>query len=277
MKPSPPISEILVALDGSELSRRALEASILVGLAFQARVHLVHVVPRLEEYARHRALLEPLLKELSSVGREIVEEAARRLTDAGVAHASSLSSGAPASEITEYARAKGIDLLMMGSRGLSPTGDHPLGSVSYQVSRAAPCPVLVVREPNPFPRILLAIDGSLDSLRAGEVVEELAARLGSKVSLMFVVPARPEGAFTIAQTPADPFLLDLERRMVARGIVVTRHVKYGHPAEEILKASERHTLVALGARGRSDLALDYVGGVGDKVLRNAMTSTLIVR
>ena len=277
MKPSRAVSEILVALDGSDLSRRALEAAILVARAFKARVQVVHVVPRLEEYARHRNLMEPLLKELTAVGREIVEDGARRLSEAGIPYATSLSSGSPANELTEYARARGIDLVVMGSRGLTPTGPHPLGSVSYQTSMAAPCPVLVVHDPDPFPRILLAIDGSRDSLHAAEFVEEIAARLGSKVSLMFVVPARPEGAFTIAQTPADPFLLDIENRMVRRGIVVVRHVKYGHPVEEILKASERHTLVVLGARGRSDLALDYVGGVGDKVLRNAKTSTLIVR
>ena len=277
VKPSGGPSEILVGLDGSDLSRQALGAAIRLGRAFQARIHLLHVVPKLEEYARQRALLEPLLRELSGVGERIVHEAAKEVETAGLVAKPSVASGVPATEIAEYARRQAIQLVAVGSRGLNPRGPHVLGSVSYQVSLLAPCSVLVAKDANPFERILLAIDGSEDSRRAAELASALAAKLGSTITITFVVPSRPEGAFTLAPAPAEPFLLKTEKALRERGIVVVRDVRHGHPAEELIKAAARHTVVVLGARGRSDLALDYVGGVADKVLRNAPVSTLVVR
>ena len=188
-----------------------------------------------------------------------------------------MAHGVPAAEVTDYAKKNGIDLIAVGCRGLNTRGAQLLGSVSYQVSMLAPCSVLVVKDADPFPRILLALDGSEDSRRAADLVGILGSKLESKVTVTFIIPSRPEGAFTLAASPAEPFLLETEKALRDRGLAVVRDLRYGHPAEEIVKAASRHTLVALGARGRSDLALDYVGGVADKVLRNSTVSTLVVR
>ena len=270
-------SEILVALDGSELSRAALQAAIRLGRMFRTRIHVLHVVPKLEEYAGQTELLEPLLRKLSSVGEAIVEDAAKAVEAAGLEANTAVAHGVPAAEITDYAKKNGIDLIAVGCRGLNARGAQLLGSVSYQVSMLAPCSVLVVKDADPFPRILLGLDGSEDSRRAADLVGILGSKLESKVTVTFIIPSRPEGAFTLAASPAEPFLLETEKALRDRGLAVVRDLRYGHPAEEIVKAASRHTLVALGARGRSDLALDYVGGVADKVLRNSTVSTLVVR
>jgi nucleotide-binding universal stress UspA family protein len=277
VKRSGPAADILVALDGSQLSQAALSAAIRLGTRLGSRIHVLHVVPRLEEYARHKELLVPLMNELAGVGKSILEEGGAAVSAAGLPHVTSLSSGHPAGEIALYARQKAVDLIVLGSRGLNPEGAELLGSVSYQVAMRAPCSVLVARAPDPFPRVLLAVDGSDDSRKAASFIEQMGTELVSLVTLTFIVPSRPEGAFTLAATPADPFLLEEEKRLRDGGLVVVREVRHGHPAEVIVKASERHTLVALGARGRSELALDYVGGVADKVLRNSRASTLVVR
>lgn len=277
VKPSRTPAEILVALDGSENSRGALAAAIRLVHAFEARLHVLHVVPKLEEYSRHSELLSPLLSALDTVGKQVVEDAAMRAEEASVRPTTEVAHGVPPVEIAEYARRNGIQLIAIGSRGLNPRGAQVLGSVSYQVSMIAPCSVLVVKEANPFSRILLAVDGSPDSRRATEFVRLLGPKLDSKVTLTFIVPSRPQGVFTLAATPAEPFLLEAETALRKAGLAVVRDLRYGHPAEEIVKAGARHTLVALGARGRSDLSLDYVGGVADKVLRNSSVSTLVVR
>lgn len=272
-----PFGEILVALDGSAGSQSALDRALALGVAFRSRLHLLHVIPRLDEYARFADLLRPVLAELSKLGDTIVAEAAAAARQAGVAHEVCIRQGAPAMALTEYALETGVDLIVMGSRGLGAKPTSAMGSVSYQVAMRAPASVLVVRGATPFDRILLAHDGSDDARRAADCVVELAPRFGSRVTLTFIVPARPGGAFTLAGSPVEPFLLEVEERLRKERVPVSRDLRYGHPAEELLKSARQHTLVAFGARGRSDLALDYVGGVADKILRNSPASTLLVR
>ena len=270
-------SELLVALDGSPGSRLALDAAVALGTAFRSRLHLVHVIPRLDEYARFANLIEPLVRELSLAGRRIVEEASGVVRRAGLSQVAAVREGVPAVELTEFAAEKGIRLIVMGSRGLNAKPSYELGSVSYQVAMRSSASVLVVRGSRPFDRILLAHDGSADARLAAEDVVLLAPKFESKVTVSFIVPARPGGAFILAGNPEEPFLLETEERLRKGGVVVLRDLRYGHPAEELINAAKQHTLVAVGARGRSDLALEYVGGVADKVLRNAPSSILLVR
>ncbi len=53
--------------------------------------------------------------------------------------------GEPAEEIVDLARLEGFDMIVVGSRGLSPVKELLLGSVSNRVLHTSPCPVLVVR------------------------------------------------------------------------------------------------------------------------------------
>lgn len=53
--------------------------------------------------------------------------------------------GEPAEEIVDLARLEAYDMVVVGSRGLSPMKELLLGSVSNRVLHTAPCPVLVVR------------------------------------------------------------------------------------------------------------------------------------
>lgn len=270
--------EVLVALDGSPGSRLALDAAIALGSAFRSRLHILHVIPKLDEYARFANLLEPLVRELSLAGKRIVEEASVAVGRAGLACALVVREGVPAAEVTEYAAQKEMDIIVVGSRGLGARSAYALGSVSYQVAMRAPVSVLVVRGSRPFDRILLAHDGSDDARLAADSVVLLAPKFESKVTVSFIVPVRPGGVFTLAASPMEqPFLLETEDRLRRAGVAVQRDLRYGHPAEELVKAAKAHSLLAVGARGRSDLALDYVGGVSDKILRNSPASTLLVR
>lgn len=270
-------SELLVALDGSPGSRLALDAAIALGSACRSRLHLLHVIPKLDEYARFAHLIEPLIRELSLAGNRIVKEAADVAARAGLSCVALVREGVPAVGLTEYAAEDGVDLIVMGSRGLGEKTNYALGSVSYQVAMRASTSVLVVRGTKPFERVLLAHDGSEDARLAADGVIEVAPKFGSKVTISFIVPTRPGGAFTLAGSPMEPFLLETENRLRKAGIPVVRDLRYGHPAEELVKAAKGYSLLVVGARGRSDLALDYVGGVADKVLRNSSASVLLVR
>ncbi|MDY0409746.1 universal stress protein [Paracerasibacillus soli] len=53
--------------------------------------------------------------------------------------------GKPANEITDFAKGKDIDLIIIGNRGLNGIKEFVLGSVSKKVVDEATCPVLVVK------------------------------------------------------------------------------------------------------------------------------------
>jgi nucleotide-binding universal stress UspA family protein len=53
--------------------------------------------------------------------------------------------GNPTVEIIAFAERNEVDLIVMGSRGLSPIDGVVMGSVSERVLRGAPCPVTIVR------------------------------------------------------------------------------------------------------------------------------------
>jgi nucleotide-binding universal stress UspA family protein len=59
--------------------------------------------------------------------------------------------GAPATEVEDYARREGIDLIVMGTHGRGTIANLVLGSVADKLLRNAPCPVLVVRPPSQIP------------------------------------------------------------------------------------------------------------------------------
>lgn len=87
----------------------------------------------------------------AAVERKVNEAHARRmdaflapLGDAAASVERVLLHGDPSHEVIEYAKASGVDLIVMGRRGTT-LADVMLGSVAERVIRHAPCPVLIVR------------------------------------------------------------------------------------------------------------------------------------
>ena len=134
--------KIVLAVDGSEPSNRAVAVAEDIAGKLGAEVIVVHV----KERETTRAGAFPL--ETSEEASEIVDQAVRHLKDAGVSARGELFSsiyGRAARVILEATDEQGAGLLVMGSRGLSDLAGLVLGSVTHKVLHLAHCPVLVVR------------------------------------------------------------------------------------------------------------------------------------
>ncbi len=133
---------ILLATDGSEEAALAARAAVNLAERGGAELHLVHAwtdVPsaRLEAY---------VTTQLEQEGRCILDEEARRIEDAGGTLAGThLREGRTEEEIVGLAKELGVDLVVVGSRGLGPAKRLAVGSVSEGVIKLAPCSVLVMR------------------------------------------------------------------------------------------------------------------------------------
>ncbi|MCK8517630.1 universal stress protein [Methanoculleus sp. 7T] len=143
---------ILVAVDGSEISRRALEEALAVARAMQASVHAVHVVQTgmyptliLNELEPPDIAQQAVLDSLEREADEILADAERRATAAGAKLAIHKRWGHPGAEITALAQELGADLTVVGSHGRGRVDRFFLGSVSSYVVDHATSTVMVVR------------------------------------------------------------------------------------------------------------------------------------
>jgi len=139
---------ILVAVDFSELSGRAVEYAVGLAIARKANVDLLHIATHsLPAHAQAHAPPEVLAKIKST--EEVI--ALRELTAFQQKHIPEehrgrilLLRGPPATTICEQA-SKGYDLVVVGTRGRTGLSHILIGSVAERVVRHAPIPVLVVR------------------------------------------------------------------------------------------------------------------------------------
>lgn len=134
------ITNIMVAVDGSDNSRRAGDYAIKLGLELHANIVALHVVPsgkpfpekNLEKGTNHDyAYLDKLGKQSISAGVNLEIEI--------------ITAESPVvNEIVKYANRKNIDLIVIGIRSVSEFR-FMLGSTATGVVETARCPVLVVK------------------------------------------------------------------------------------------------------------------------------------
>jgi nucleotide-binding universal stress UspA family protein len=143
-------SNILVAYDGSNLSKKALSRA--VGLVQESKdplhaptltvLHVAHVP--VYAYAASAAPFYSASMNLSYSDAGIEDEIKRQVPDTLKVHYAA-AKGSPAHSILEYAEKHGNDLIVMGSRGLGPIREFFLGSVSHNVVQNSKIPVLIVK------------------------------------------------------------------------------------------------------------------------------------
>ncbi|MEM4743298.1 MAG: universal stress protein, partial [Pyrobaculum sp.] len=125
--------KILIAYDGSDHAKKAIQHAVALAKAFDSALYVITIATDPSQVSIERA-------------RRIVDEAARQISNMGVSVAETeVRSGNPPTEILNYAEEREVDLIVMGSRGLSAIQRLVLGSVSQTVVSRARVPVLVVR------------------------------------------------------------------------------------------------------------------------------------
>ncbi len=141
------IRTILVPVDFSETSKKALDYAVPFAQQFKARLILLYVVPAnfpVGEFGMvDVAFME---KELRAAGEKQLAELARDRVGAGVATQTFVRAGRPVTEIAAIAKSTNSDLIVISTHGHTGLKHVLLGSVAENVVRYAPCPVLVVRE-----------------------------------------------------------------------------------------------------------------------------------
>lgn len=146
-------NKILLAADGSEHSLKAAERALELAKKHAAQVEIINVAQYLHEPVEYTELsvalkmkdAQKFMARMKEQGKEIVRKTAQCFVENNVPFEEKVEIGDPADVICQEAEEKGIDLIVIGTRGNSGITRFLLGSVSSKVVTHAPCSVLVVR------------------------------------------------------------------------------------------------------------------------------------
>lgn len=143
------MKHILVAIDGSERTAAIIEKAIEMAKSFSSKVTLLNVyeVPIFVynfEFG-YNPWLDELKANLSKKSGEILESARKNFTEASIEADTVSLEGSPASQIIDYVcEHEDIDLIIMGSYGMSGFRRFFLGSITNKVAAATEKPILIV-------------------------------------------------------------------------------------------------------------------------------------
>lgn len=145
--------KILVPVDGSDHAFKALDLASDLAAKEGATVLLLYVIAsrQLPASIRHFAEVEhiegpPEWIYEKLVAKNIVQTALERAQELGLTKIETLlREGDPAKVIADVANTQGIDMVVMGTRGLSDVRGVFLGSVAHKVNHMVPCTVITVK------------------------------------------------------------------------------------------------------------------------------------
>ncbi len=134
--------KILVPLDGSPL-----DESILPQVTELARAHSAELVLLRVALAHGFPGADPTEAQVEAVreAERYLKEVEQELRRKGLRVASAVRYGKAVEEILDHAAFAGIDLIAMSTHGRTGLARMVMGSVTEQVVRRAPCPVVTVR------------------------------------------------------------------------------------------------------------------------------------
>ena len=137
------LKNILVPVDGSEGSDRAIAQAITLAEACEAKINFLYVA-NINQLAINACLSDAILEAVTKAGNVILDRA-MEMVPTGIKKEAFSETGSPAVVILDFALSNDMDLIVMGSRGLGVVKGVLLGSVSQYIVEQAKCPVLVVK------------------------------------------------------------------------------------------------------------------------------------
>jgi nucleotide-binding universal stress UspA family protein len=308
-----PIPKILLPIDGSEHSKRAIHFTGYLGASIGKDlrgISLLRVITG-SYLSRHLAYIDfraDVLKESDTFKRikeehieknikPLLDETEKILRDIGVeAEIEKLiRDGDAANEIVTVANEGNFSTIIMASRGLSEIKGFFLGSVTNKVVHAVTRQTVyiignsILRDKAcPIPKILIPVDGSSYSMKGVEhaacLIPDLKDSLSKIILLRVINLALYMERLKEGIDPEEEArkILDEAKTVIlqagaSEGVIATK-VRMGNPSEEILKEAdeEDYNLIIMGRKGRTAFKDLILGGVSTTVLQHIQKQTIAI-
>jgi nucleotide-binding universal stress UspA family protein len=139
-------NKILVAIDGSKVSKKALDVAIDEAKAWKAELHAIYVIETgMLSSIPVDNTLEVIYSLLENEGTGTLEESRNTASDADIELHTHITQGHAGNEILTLAEEMGANLIILGSHGKSNVDRFLIGSVTTYVVRHSSINTLVVR------------------------------------------------------------------------------------------------------------------------------------
>ena len=140
--------KVMLAVDGSEGTARAATVAFELAELTGSSLHIVHVIPKpsVQQIARMSGSDEnSLMDKYRENGMLLLEGYQKASEEFNLNIVLSLEEGLPSDRLAAYSRDNDIDIIVIGSKGISDIRTSVIGSATERVIRGANCPVLVVK------------------------------------------------------------------------------------------------------------------------------------
>jgi len=292
------LKKILVPVDFSEPSKKAVTYGLSLAEQFNARLILAHIVPE------STALLYAFPTELPDVEKDQYAKAKyeiEKLVPSDRAANSNLVTivkvGHVEAELLGIVNDEGVDLVVLGTHGRRRIGRWFIGSVTEHLLRNVPVSVLTVSHVElekhaigfvSLKRILYTTDLSESSSIGLHYAIELARMGGAQVQVVHVVDDEDWVSWGPALLAvfdrmklvqqARRKLDDLVDREKPEGIQIEKSVVEGKPFIKILEIAERggFDLIVLNLQSKGVLERALLGSTAERVIRGAHIPVLSI-
>jgi len=282
---------ILFPTDDSEGADAALDLAADLATDHDATLHVLNVADTTRDSVIQ--VQGEVVDSLEAEGERIVAEAAERLRDRGVDVETEVLQGEPYRTIVDYANSRGVDVVVMPTRGRTGLERLLLGSTTERVLRQSDVPVLTVRPDAatvryPFADVLVPTDGSDCSREALGVACDLSAAGDADLHLLSVVDVASLGADVRSEFQVEALERNAARVLETasteaddRGVEPAASVvEFGSSIHRaILAYVEEHAidLLVVGTHGRTGFDRYLLGSVTESLVRTSPVPVLTVR
>jgi nucleotide-binding universal stress UspA family protein len=284
-----PFQRILAATDFSQTAGLALDHAHALARQFQAKLYLVHVVPK-ELYFVPPASSSDTIARAKQYAQQELQKLAVSASLYDVAHQKILGEGQVWPTLQEIIQSEQIDLVVVGTHGRTSNKKLALGSVAEEIFRMTDCAVLTVgrRAKVPkgataeFRKLLFATNFKPHAERAASAAYFLEREHGAHLSVLHVVEDANEGS-PVGNTILRDFLVNRMRKTMPTACLNRCEpdfvIRFGEPGGEILQTATEcgAHLIVLGLRPPEKLAGYLPSAVAYRIACQALCPVLTLR
>jgi len=284
----------LLAVDGSDQSLDATRA--FDALSSGEKLVVLHVVnvPGIP----YPAFGAGVAKDLSMAVDKAMREEGERVVDQAVSllplHpglvAKRLENGTPAEVILTMVKDEGIDLVVLGARGMGQIREQMFGSVSHRVMTHAPCSTLIVKKPlRKIQHVLIPVESQEDGEAVVRFLKKKPFREPMSATVLHVIPFSepvwPVGAMISPEfrkemiAYGEKFTNGISTELKQMGHQAKGVVVVGAPSHTIMEEADKHAadVIMMRTHSRSGVSRFLLGSVSHSVVHHTETSILLVR
>ena len=294
-------AKIIVPVDFCPGCMNAFNLALNFAKKQNSKIYILHIIsdpqlidPLYVSDLYEKISFESIKEELEKEIRETYVKNAEGMCEVE----SQISRGYPASEIVEFAKVIGANLIVMATHARTGLKHAFIGSIAEKVLRSSQCPVLTVKlsqeiKPDKFDikNILVPMDFSEQSERALELSLKFASLYNARIEILNVIqpisfyPYYYSDFFVkegISKKIEDDVKVRLDS-LVEEKREIYKDINYkiymGEPFQEILEEVKtiRADLIIMGTHGRTGFSHLLMGSVAERVVRLADCPVMTVK